>query len=634
MMAVQAGAFFFDGRPATGQSRAIVSALNPLAPDGVTVASDEGITLASGAVHTWTGDRAAQQPARSPSGLVMTWDGRLDNRTDLLLRLGERISDRVSDVSIAIAVFERWRADGLRSLIGDWSLVIWDSARRTLHLARDYMGVRPLYYYVDDRLVMWSTSLGDLAVRAGRLDELNEAFVVGYMTGRFLTDVTPYRGIRAVPAATCVSIDRDKGEVRRRFWQLAPGRVRYRNPLDYGERLRELWSDAVGARLRSRGTVWSELSGGLDSSSVVCMASGLISGGRVDAQAIQPISHATLQSPEGDERRFIAEIESATGTKSRILGVEEHEHLRDPDADWVTPYTPRGVGLASHRCVRENGGRVVLSGRVGDLVMGCDPENMAAVFDDFASGRVITGLANVRRWCLASKRPFIEVAGKLAIGGLRRRSASEPQLTEAQCASLALLSPRMDRLWPHRDRVGEACAGVPLSKRNLAAQLLAYSLGGLMNIPALPFDITFAYPFIHRPLVEYMLAIPGEQLSAPGEPRSLMRRAFEGFVPARVLRRTSKGYYPPSALRAARGRAADLLPVDRLEVVARDWIDPVRLDAAIRTLVDGSGHTGSDVRRVLHLEEWLSTRQRRGPAITPPILNLRKEVTSHEVLNA
>jgi asparagine synthase (glutamine-hydrolysing) len=151
-----------------------------------------------------------------------------------------------------------------------------------------------------------------------------------------------------------------------------------------------------------------------------------------------------------------------------------------------------------------------------------------------------------------------------------------------------------------------------------------------MNIPALPFDLTFAYPFIHRPLVEYVLAIPGEQLSAPGEPRSLMRRAFQGFVPARVLRRTSKGYYPPSALRAARDRAADLLPVDRLEVVAREWIDPARLDAAIRTLVDGSGHTGSDVRRVLHLEEWLSTRQRRSP-----ISNSRgKEVTSHEVLNA
>ena len=124
--------------------------------------------------------------------------------------------------------------------------------------------------------------------------------------------------------------------------------MRYRNPLDYEARLRELWCEAVGARLRVSGTVWSELSGGLDSSSVVCMADTLIKGGRVAAQSIQPISHATLRSPEGDERRFIAEVEAATHTKSVILGVEEHEHQRDPEADWITPYSPRGVGLSSH----------------------------------------------------------------------------------------------------------------------------------------------------------------------------------------------------------------------------------------------------------------------------------------------
>src|SRR4029453_277939 len=105
---------------------------------------------------------------------------------DLLLRLGEQVSDKVSDVSIAMAVFERWGVDGLHSLIGDWSLAIWDGARRPLHLARDYMGVRPLYYYVDDRAALWSSSLGELATRTGRLDELNDAFVVGYMTGGFL----------------------------------------------------------------------------------------------------------------------------------------------------------------------------------------------------------------------------------------------------------------------------------------------------------------------------------------------------------------------------------------------------------------------------------------------------------------
>jgi len=171
---------------------------------------------------------------------------------------------------------------------------------------------------------------------------------------------------------------------------------------------------------------------------------------------------------------------------------------------------------------------------------------------------------------------------------------------------------------------------VPLSKRDLAARVLGYSLGGLMNIPLTPSGVTFAYPFIHRPLVEFVLAIPGEQLSAPGDARSLMRRAFGGFVPPRVLGRKSKGYYPPSAMRAARDRAEALRPIERLRVVQRGWIDGAALKAALHTLVDGSGHSGPDVRRVLQLEEWLAARERRLSAAIPH----RKEVTSHEVLNA
>jgi asparagine synthase (glutamine-hydrolysing) len=142
--------------------------------------------------------------------------------------------------------------------------------------------------------------------------------------------------------------------------------------------------------------------------------------------------------------------------------------------------------------------------------------------------------------------------------------------------------------------------------------------------------VTYTYPFLHRPLVEFMLAIPGEQLSAPGQTRALMRRAFDNIVPARILRRVSKGYYPPAALRSARQLAQSMLPADRLEVVRRGWIDPRQLEAAIRILTDGSGETDADVQRVLRLEQWLTSRHRRAPAAIPQ----RKEVRTNAVLNA
>ena len=158
--------------------------------------------------------------------------------------------------------------------------------------------------------------------------------------------------------------------------------------------------------------------------------------------------------------------------------------------------------------------------------------------------------------------------------------------------------------------------------------LLGYAISARLDVPHRSPDIVYAYPFTHRPLVEFMLAIPGEQLSAPGTTRSLMRRAFANIVPARILRRISKGYYPPAAYRAARRQVASMLPVRELEVVQRGWIDPDRLQSALRALTDGGGETGGDIHAVLRLEAWLHARRDRCA------IPQQKEVNTNEVLHA
>jgi asparagine synthase (glutamine-hydrolysing) len=143
-------------------------------------------------------------------------------------------------------------------------------------------------------------------------------------------------------------------------------------------------------------------------------------------------------------------------------------------------------------------------------------------------------------------------------------------------------------------------------------------------------DVIYTYPFAHRPLVEFVLAIPAEELSAPGATRSLMRRAFDGLVPSRILRRQSKGYYPPAVMRATRRRLATLPAVEQLQIVQRGWIDAARLGEAIRMQTDGGGHAGGNVQLALLLEEWLLSRDRRAPAVMPT----RREVKTNGVLIA
>lgn len=629
-MAALSGVWFFDQRPIDDASRQLVRGLEPLAPDGVSLATGAGMAMAFGARHVWTGEAAAQQPIHGAGGLVATWDGRLDNRDDLLLCLDGRLSGDASDAGVALAVFERWGIDGLRSLIGDWSLAIWDNANRVLHLARDYMGVRPLYYHLAGDAVMWASSLGELAARTGRIDDLDEGFVARFMALQFSTDVTPYRGIRGVPTATCVSISATGVETRRRFWRLEPGIVRYRDDGQYEEHLRALWAEAVGCRLRSSGTVWAELSGGLDSSSVVCMADALIKAGRVPATRLQPVSHVTLLSAEGDERRFVAEVEARTGLQSVVLGIEMHAPLR-ADWNWVTPVAPQGVQIASAQRINDSGGCVLLSGRGGDLVMGCDPDNSVALFDDLSAGRLAVAMREIRCWSRATRKPVVEIALGLMRVLVKHSLLSNGRtvLSQEQQAGLDLLAAGM-RASVSRSGDSGACHGVRVAQAALVQSVLTYSLQAQLQTHVEELGPNVAHPYFHRPLVDYMLAIPGEQLSAPGQMRALMRRAFEGLLPARVVRRISKGYYPPAAMRAVRPLAQSLLPLEQAAIVRRGWFDAERLDSAVRALLNSASCAGPEVQRAVRLEQWLRDRERRGPAATPQ----GKEVKTNELLIA
>lgn len=628
-MALLAGALFFDRRPIDEERRRLNAIATHAETGGTWTFVDEGLVMVHGHVFVWS-DQGAPCVVRRAPGLVMTWDGRLDNRDDLLLQLGDSSSHESSDADLALSVFERWGVDGLRRLIGDWAVAIWDVSHKTLHLARDYMGVRPLYYCHDAGSLRWSSSLGELADRSGQVDALDDRFVARFMAWRVSTDVTPYVGIRAVPAAHCISTTSSGQETVRRFWQLEPAIIRYRDPRVYEARLRELWLEAVASRLRSPGTVWAELSGGLDSSSLVCMANTLIRRGHVCATALQPISHVATHSPEGDESRFIVEVERRIGVSTQIIPVEATLEMRDAESSWVTPSAQRGVRLAAARHVQAQGGRVILSGGMGDAIMGCAPDNSLAIFDDAADGRIFAALAKIRLWSRATRKPLAEIVHNLAREALQTFDASRTGLTlnSYQQAGIALLSMRLRALAVEPPANAGAAHRPRLSQRETARTVLDHSISARLEAPR-PAGVAYAYPFTHRPLVEYMLAIPGEQLSAPGQTRSLMRRAFEGLVPAKVLGRFSKGYYPPVMTRAARSAVGSLLPVARLEVVRRGWIDAGRLEIAIASLLNGGGRTSAEVRLVLQLEEWMTSRHHRA-LITPQ----RKEVTTNGVLIA
>ena len=208
----------------------------------------------------WLSSRSSATVTHRPPALVMTWDGRLDNRADLQLRLGIP-SAQAGDPDLALAVFERFGIDGLCSLIGDWSLVIWDRASRTLHLGRDYMGTRPSTT-VAIATAAWSSHLSELVERTGQRDALCDGFAAHFASLR----PSPHHAARSDTLSRVLPACRSaRADVRRTRALAARAReIRYRDARAYEEHLRALWRDALGARLRtearcgpSRAAAWT-----------------------------------------------------------------------------------------------------------------------------------------------------------------------------------------------------------------------------------------------------------------------------------------------------------------------------------------------------------------------------------------
>src|SRR5215213_11358745 len=137
---------------------------------------------------------------------VLHWDGRLDNRDDLLPRLSDSLKGDPSNAAIALAAYECWGTAGFVHLIGDWSLVIRDHVNRMTVLASDFAGVRPLYYHVQEGRVQWSNRLQALVEETG-ITDLDKQYIAGFLTVGGCANRTPYKDIDSVPPGHAVCVE-------------------------------------------------------------------------------------------------------------------------------------------------------------------------------------------------------------------------------------------------------------------------------------------------------------------------------------------------------------------------------------------------------------------------------------------
>ena len=595
-----AGVFYFDSRTIRPEDRDSILRCASQSNAPPEVHSGPGLLLGySGSAHESSGGFALS----AAKGLACTFDGRIDNCSEPLT--GGR---QATPGELALAAYEAKGLDGLRDLIGDWSLALWDSRSRAISLASDYAGIRPLYYHRTHERLAWSTSLAHIAAWTGQTD-LDEDYVADFLSRGSPLNCTPYRGIQPVPAGCAVQFSHDR-TVTIPFWTVPVNQeLRYRDEREYEENLRSIFEEAVAVRMNTGGPVCAELSGGLDSSSVVSMAHHLIQSGKTRATGLVAFCYRSAASM--DEKYYRAVVQS-WNISSVHLETDQFPPLTSACAGGAAPtlWSPRFLEVA--RRMQQVKSSVLLTGRLGDLVMGNWLDDSEQAADLVRQGRVLKAVREAFAWSHSLEIPVYSILWRAIrsnfTGNPHRTAASRDEHSGSLAAGLARRARQRERerskpLWT-RDR--------SVARRKRMNALYEAFQGRTLECPEPLQEVSQSHPFLHRPLVEFMLAIPCSIVCRPREPRRLMRRTLAGILPEIVLRRRSKGSYADAFMEALRPCAAEMLrDLNAVRLVQLGYLDRGSFERRLTRLLSGLECNEPQLRRIILLELWLRCRSRR-----------------------
>lgn len=599
-----AGAFDGGGRIETS---ALVSAL---LPDAATLVDRPPLRLA------YSGSE------RASDDLLCLLDGHLDNSAELLHELGGPGASASAPEDLLAEGYRRWGRELPRRLRGDFVLLVWDFAREQGLIARDQLGVRPLFVHETGGVVRFAGEVRHLLAMLPRRPAPDTASVAHWITlGARPGPQTLYTGIRRLEPGTMLVFDRS-GARTERYWE-----PRFQEPLEIPEdelveRMREALRLAVRRRIAARGGTAVLMSGGLDSSSVAALCAAEASEPMYACSAVFP------DHPQVDESELIATLRSRLelpGVEAQVRPGGMLASALESLAAWEMPLLGWGDfwTLPLMREAAARGVTTMLDGDGGDQLFGAriyllaDRVRAGRPWQAFTLAHEFPGLAaRPPRRVLARLLWDFALCGALpynlhnVLGAHSARSAAPAWLRpHAARALMDTADPHAwkrlhgPRWWAHEAHLvtrGIEEAGIFEHQRRRAA------LGG----------VEARHPLLDLDLFELCLRQPPRLTLNRPLSRPLLRAAMAGRLPDSVRLRPEKARFDSllvDCLRGPDGQAVrGLLSAPDMELAAYVERDAVR-DALFGSQALARGNEFRwmwQVWRLLTMECWLRSQAR------------------------
>lgn len=608
-MSVLAGIWNLDDAPVDpGPLKAIGHQLFEYGPDGESTYFSESVGILYRPYHTTPESCLERQPYLSAKQKIITWDGRLDNRDELILELSDQLGNDRTDVAIVAAALDRWSTECFPRIIGDWAVVVWNAHERELLLARDYAGIKPLFFYRSQRRVTWCNHLAPLAFCGDQFTPCDE-FIAGYLAFQPDAQLTPYQEIRSVPPGQFMRI-REGQSTSHSYWECNPSsRPSFKSDAEYEERFRYLFREAVRCRLRTHGPILSDLSGGLDSSSVVCMADDIVAKEGQNAALVDTFSFYDEEEPDEEDFLYLTKVEAKrgrTGRHAALRGVGDTFSLKFQESSATPGFGVRlELETAKFTAIRSADYRVLLSGNGGDQMLGQALPAGMALGDSLRQLHLLEFSEQLIAWSLFTRCP----AAQLICDALL---ATMPVRVRLALSSRTQPLPWVDKKFAREYRLPARVTPVGfgpwrwLPSVRLRFQQLTRLQGELTHsAPRCPQETR--YPFLDRRLFEFLFAVPANQLFRSGQRRSLMRRALADVLPQEILRRRTKSGTGRCDVVTLNKHWEEIETLVRAPLSAElGYIDPGEFRRALLELKRGVvNECVGQLLRALSLEVWL-----------------------------
>lgn len=459
-----------------------------------------------------------------------------------------------SDTEVLITAYACWGKGMLNKLVGMFAFAIIDTIKQTAFLARDFFGIKPLYYSVTNGYFAFASEIKAILLIPGLSRQANSGKIYQYLASG-VTDSdssTSFLSIKQLPAAHFLEIDLNHPEIiePRRYWQLNLDKPININFEDAVSRVRELFLENVKLHLRSDVPVGAALSGGIDSSAIVNVMR-YIQGEKIDLSSFTYLA----DDPTLNEEHW-AEI-AGNAAKSKIYKVKPRIEDLANDLESLVyyqdePFTSTSI-YAQYRVFRlakEHGIKVMLDGQGAD--------EMLAGYPAYLPFRMISYLRQMR---LLSMFKFWRNLAQLNMGnipfqtvlweGLLPRSIRKSIRTIKQKHTL---NKWIDTEW-FKTSLANSTPSTPIDnpyalRTEMLDTLLSSNLPFLLRYEdrnSMAHSIESRVPYLTQGLVSFLFSLPEEYLiDSKGNNKAIFRQAMRGIVPNEILDRSDKiGFQTP-----------------------------------------------------------------------------------------